>query len=70
MNDGTRLIRVSIDLLETFGSRAEDGRALSFEWNAPTEFVNGIEPVYIPTVTMTDDGFHICREVDCPGDVL
>ena len=59
MKDETRLIRVSVDLLQFIGTRAGDGRKLSYEWGEPVEhvisFEGGEEPVYVPTITATDD---------------
>lgn len=55
MTEGTRLIRISIELAETFGSRTEDGDRLTFDWGEPTEEVindqGQREPIYTPTVT-------------------
>lgn len=45
---GTRLVLVSEDALELFGTRTEDGDRLSFEWGEPDE--NGW---YSPIVTRT-----------------
>lgn len=46
--DGYRLVLVSDNLLETFGTRNSDGDPLSFEWGEPDE--NGW---YTPVVTVT-----------------
>jgi hypothetical protein len=45
---------VSEDLLELMGTRAADGRLLSYEWGEPDD--NGW---YTATVTATDDGKEV-----------
>lgn len=49
--DDCRLILANVELLDTLGTRAEDGRRLSYEWGEPAP-----EGWYVPTVTATDDG--------------
>jgi len=63
MNETTRLIRVSIDLLDSFGTRTADGRLLAAEWGDPVASC-GVEPglvmdIYEPTFTATDDGMTL-----------
>ena len=48
---GRRLILASEDLLEQFGTRTADGRAITAEWGAVTP-----EGWYEPVFTTTDDG--------------
>lgn len=67
MNDDTRLIRVSEELLDTFGGRTESGLRLSYEWGKPTEFVaqgGDALPIYMPVVHTTDDGMCVVKRAD------
>lgn len=57
--DGTRLMLVADDLLATFGTRASDGRLLTFEWSDPVFVTASGEPVYEAVVTSTDDGMVV-----------
>lgn len=59
----TRLIRVSVELLDSLGSRTFDGRAITAEWGEPVGSC-GVEPglifdIYEPTFTTTDDGYSL-----------
>lgn len=58
--DDTVLIRITLDLPAFFGTRTEEGRALTFALGDPVEATGTGEPVYVPTMTATDDGKHVC----------
>lgn len=49
-----RLIRVSADLLDLFGTRTEDGRRMTAEWGDPDA-----DGIYEPVFTATDDGMTL-----------
>ena len=55
--DGVRLIAIADDLLDNFGTRTDDGFALSAEWGEPTP-----EGWYEPIFTAKDDGHFMVNE--------
>lgn len=58
-----RLIRIAEDLLESFGTRTDDGRKLTAEWGPVVAYAGdsrGIEcDIYEPVFTATDDGMVV-----------
>jgi hypothetical protein len=66
----TVLIEISRDLASFFGTRSENGARLTFELGEPHERDDGVgDPIdiYTPTITMHDDGAHICH---CPDPLM
>jgi hypothetical protein len=55
---GTRLVVASENLLDDFGTRDNEGRALTFEWGEPDE-----HGWYTPTFTSHEDSAFIARLV-------
>jgi hypothetical protein len=55
----TRLILASEDLLESWGTRTEDGRRITAEWGEPDE-----HGWYTPIFTATDDGMAVGLAAD------
>lgn len=68
MSEQTRLIEVTIELIDTFGGRTLDGRRLSYEWGEPTATIGderGItRDVWTPTITATDDGMVVVERAE------
>lgn len=57
-NPETRLIRVTVELMDELLTRTDDGYRLTVEWGDPYEAVGG-ESLYVPTVKTTDDGMRV-----------